>query len=390
MMGFWNTLVYGPQVEERHFGQVTDIGVAFAQAIAEIVGAADDSISSVYRGQQLLSDIVASLPMESVNDATGQVEERQFPVLWQPSMEETYHDTLSQIMASLIWDGNAFLRPLQRSNTGEIKKIHLLHPDEVSVVWDKQRIFREYAWRDVDLVPNRDVFHIAINRWPGRERGVGPISAARLTMRGIKAQDNYARKLFEDDATPPFALTIPQAISRDEAKAILEAWMDTHQGRKTPGVLGGGAGIEVLGIKPVDAEFLMSRNFSVQEIARFLGVHPYFLGVPAGDSLTYATTESLFRLMLTSTLNPTYLERIQQTFTMMLPQGHSARFDVNEILRADILTRYQAQGVAISSGFATPNEIRAMEGWAPLPGGDELAAEVKDGVGATKTSPVME
>lgn len=369
-------------IEQRSHTELADIGVAFQATMAEALGYSDETISAVYRGQQLLSDVVASLPLEAV-DQKGETHRDTFPLLVAPGLDETYHDTMAAVMSSLIWDGNAYLRPVMRDRTGQIIKVQVLDPGEVNVTWDRQRVFRQYSWRDIDLRPGREVFHIAINRWPGHEKGVGPISAARLTMLGIKAEQNYARKLFEDDASVPFAISIPERITKDEATAILDAWMETHQGRKKPGVLGSGADIKPLGIKPIDAEFLMSRNFSVQEVARFLGVHPYFLGVPAGDSLTYATTESLFRLMLTATLNPTYLERIQQTFTLMLPKGYQARFDVDEILRADILTRYQAQGTAIKSGFKTANEVRKEEGLAPLPGGDELQAPSEAQVGST-------
>lgn len=370
MSGFWQAFLTG-STEKRDAGDVTDIGIAFKMAIAEALGHADETISAVYRGQQLLTDVVASLPLEAV-DGKGETHADLFPVLAEPGLDETYHDTMASIMASLIWDGNAYLRTVKRDALGLPTKFQVLDPGEVNVAWDNLKVYRQYSWRDTTLLDGKDIFHIAINRWPGKEKGVGPITAARLAIQGSKAEQQFAISLFEDGGSIPYAITVPEKVTSGEAQAILNSWLETHQGKAKPGVLGGGAGVTPLGLKPVDAEFLLSRNFSVQEIARFLGIPGFFLGVEMGSSLTYSTTESLFRLMLTATLNPTYLERIQATFTRMLPKGYKARFNSDEILRADILTRYQAQAAAIKGGFKTQNEVRREEGMKPLPGGDAL------------------
>jgi hypothetical protein len=44
------------------------------------------------------------------------------------------------------------------------------------------------------------------------------------------------------------------------------------------------------------------------------------------------------------------------------------------LLRADIMTRYNAARLGVLTGILTPNEVRRSEGLAPMEGGDRLMA----------------
>jgi phage portal protein BeeE len=91
-----------------------------------------------------------------------------------------------------------------------------------------------------------------------------------------------------------------------------------------------------------------------------------------GDSQTYANVESQSLAYLTYTLRP-WLVRLERAFTDLLPPGQVARFNVDDLLRADQLTRYKAHQLGIMSGILTPNEARAVEQRAPYAnGGDDF------------------
>lgn len=365
----WST---PPPLDQRELEQVTDIGVAFEDAIDRLTGGAPSSVPAVYRSGQMISDIVGSLHMEEVVGRV--VNEQTPPLLANPDPEFTYLDTLSYITDCLIKRGNAFLMPMGRTRAGEITSIYVLNPDEVSVAWDHRRLYPVYSWRDQTLERNQQIFHIRLNRGVDGLLGAGPIQSARIMLDGVQAEQQLQRRLATDNGTPSGFLKVEKQITPAEADALKDKWMENHgDGRKRPAVLGGGTSFEALSFKPVDLEWIESRRFSVQEIARLFGLHGFFLLVDSGSSLTYSTTESLFRLFLTMTLRPTYLERIEQVFSRMLPSGSSARFNTDEILRADIEARYRAYRLGISAKFITPNEARASEGLNAITGGDEFA-----------------
>lgn len=364
-------------VSTRSLEQVTDIEIAFASMEANILGLTETGVPAVFRARQILIDTIASLPLEEL---AGRVVVNELPdILASPDPTQTYHQTMAEIGASLIDHGNAFLWVRAFDETGNPRAVKVLDPREVSVNWDRPRINRLYSWRDQTMREGEDFIDIPINRGPGELRGRGPIEAARMTtLQAAVAEEAVAKTMAEDNYTPSMAIKTPEAKTRQEAELILETWMagrDRNGGRKRPAVLGGGSSIEQLTFKPVDAQWIESRNFTVQQIGRLFGLHGFFLLVDSGSSLTYSTTESLFRLFLTATLRPTYLERIEQSFSRLLPSRRTARFNTEEILRADILSRYQAHDIALGGkGFLTVNEVRASEGLSAIPGGDELIA----------------
>lgn len=355
-----------PALDTRDLSQVTDLGIAFASRMSNIVRG-DETIPAVYRAIQFLTDTVAGLPLEEIE--RGTVNYPTPDLLSEPDPSQSDHTTKSQIMSSLLFRGNAYLAPRTFDELGYATSCIVLNPDDVSVGWDKKKIYPVYKWREQPMTANKDIYPIPLNRWPGNPAGVSPITACRLMLEGVFAEQNLAVSLMLDDATPSGAIKVPEKITKPEALKILEGWEATHSGRKRPGVLGGGSEWQPLSFSPVDAQFLESRTFSVQEIARMFGVHGLFLLVASGDSLTYSTTESLFRLTLSTTISPTYLARIEQTFSRMLPTGRTARFNTEELLRADIAGRYQAYQIGLAAGFLTQDEVRGLEGLSPLPSG---------------------
>ena len=228
-----------------------------------------------------------------------------------------------------------------------------------------------------------DFLHISINKEAGSLLGRGPIDAARLTLlQTLAAEEVLAHSMARDNYTPNLVIRTPETKTSTEAQTVLDTWMDTRdaggprgQGRKRPAVLGGGADIEQITFSPVDAQWIESRNFHIQQVGRIFGLSGFFLLVDSGSSLTYSTTESTFRLFLNQTLRPTYLENIEQQFSRLLPSGRKAKFNADEILRADQLARYQANSTALGgAAFKVVNEVRAEEGLSAIPGGDELIA----------------
>lgn len=360
MAGFWNTLIYGRPVEERSLERVTDIGIAFQDRISELtLSGRDAAIPSVFRAIQLLADLVASLSLERVSPDLPP--DKDYPFFRRPNPNEPYQTTMHKIMSSLLYRGNAFLWPTRDSN-GEVTSIMVLHPDEVAINPDPKNLYAEYQWRGKSLIRNQEIYHIALNLRPGHYEGLSPIQATRSLYNGILAEQNMARRLFEDNATPSGTLSIPGKLSKPEIDAIKESWIDSHGGRKHPAVLSGGATFEQITLSPVDAQFIQQREFGVLEVARMFGLHPWFLGSSDGSSLTYATTESLFRTLVVNTLNPTYLERIAATFTEMLPSGEHAQFNTDELLKADMKSRYDAYAVGLDSGFLDVEDVRKIEG----------------------------
>lgn len=336
-----------------------------------------EGIAALFRGFMFLANRVAALRMEQLMGKT--VTPELPPLLDQPNPLESYRITMIKIMYSLLFRGNAYIWIRSRENgTGIIRSIYVLNPDEVSVQGDALNLYPEYRWTGIPgrtMEQGKEIVHIPLNLFPGYWKGVSPVEAFRIGLEGIQAEQEMARDLMVNNGSPSGILKDETVTTASEASAILDLWEASQErtGRRGgPRVMGKTTSWEKMTFAPLDLQFLEQRKFSVQEIARLLGLDPFFLGEQSGGSMTYSTTESLLRLALTQTIEPDYLNPIEEAFTSMLPSGRRARFDVDEILRADMEARYRAGVMGVRNGLITKNEWREGEGLSPVSGGDEL------------------
>lgn len=360
--------------EAHHALAVTDISVAFTEAINNAEGVRETTIPAVGRAIKFLSSRVASLSMEQVDKKTGVADGTTPKILDRPESHRTYYQTLIRIVESMLYYGNAYLWIRERDTRGNVTSVYVLDPRQVMVTWDISGLFPVYTWTKPNSGPRRleagtEIIHIANNYWGDGLYGIGPIQAYQLSLLGVKAEADLYRRMMLSDATPTGLLKNPGKGDTEKAKAIQDAWVDRYGGTtKRPAVLYEGWEFQQLSINPVDAQFLESRMFSIQEIGRMFDLHGYWLNVVSGDSLTYSTTEGLFRDLLTTTLEPLYLSPIESAFSELIPRNKIARFNVNEVLRTDQSARYSAYATGIASGFLEPNEARKEENLPPLPG----------------------
>lgn len=365
-----------PQTQKRSLAQITDddIGLAMDERIRELSGILDIDVAAVFRARQLTADTVASLPMEQLFGKTVTAELPE--LLASPDPTETYHDTMSSLMFDLIDEGDGFLWVKAFDSIGNPRSVYVVDEGEVSVSWDRRRLYRQYAWRGDPMEEGRNFFHIAINRKKGDLRGRGVLEAARdTTIATLKAQSEMALSMAEDNYTPTLLLKHPSVTDKRSAQLVRDMYVSDRdkRGRNVPAATSTQTEIEQMTINPVDAEWVESRAFEIQETARLFGLPGWMLLVDQGSSMTYSNTEGVMRFWATMTLRPTYLERIEQTFSRMLPEGRKARFNMDEILRADLAARYQAYQLGIESEFLLPNEAREGEGLAPIAGGDSFS-----------------
>lgn len=361
--------------------EVTDLGLAFDAKMAEMMGEYETSVASLYRGFQFLANLVAGLKMQQLQGKT--VTDDIPPLLSQPDPTETYRNSVIKIMYSLLFRGNAYLKINTRDGNAQVRSVYVLNPDEISVTGDARNLYPEYRWFDRMMVHGRDIVHIPLNLYPGRWTGISPIEAYRLGLEGIHAEQRHARNIMVNDGSPSGLLKVHRpTMTRTEAQEILNVWTAADGlNKKGPRVISDEADFDALTFSPVDMQFIEQRKFSVQEIARLLGLDPFFLGEQSGGSMTYSTTESLLRFLVTTTVGPEYLVPIEEAFSSLLPRGKTARFNVDEILRADLEARYRAGVMGVRNGLITVNEWREVEGLSPVSGGDELvAATAADGV----------
>jgi len=342
------------------------------------------SLPSFYRGTQILQDLAGQLPWQAVRGGIGsdqrawaqpEVLENQPKILVDPSPFHTRGDVIREGVRSLILRGNAYFWITGHDANGFATMAVPVNPDEVYCRWNDSGTRKIYEWRGQLMTEGFDFLHIMFPALYGEPTGLSPLEAGSQVINYTIQQQKFAGSFYGESAVPSGVIEHPGRLNSDEAEAFRAQWESQHaQGRGTA-ILSGGMKYQPISLTPEQAQFLQSRAFSNQEIAKLLGIPAWFLnaGSPPGtaSALTYQNLSAVFTELTRLTLAPTYLTRLEEGFGRLLPRGQAVRFDTSDLLRTDDATRWAAQKVALDAGILTNDEVRAIEGLAPLPDTEE-------------------
>lgn len=360
------------------------LGLAMRAAEAEATGAplltlpsrsaglaeyADDDalgLIPVYRALQVLTTAAGQLSID-VERGGAPVTGRVPGLARRPDPDMDRSDWIEQAVLSLALDGNLFLRKV-RGPDGTTIAARILPPAEVTITRDP-RTRALYYHHNGERLTRTEVHHQTFMRLPGRDRGMGPIQAARAEIGSAIDVRDYAAGWFRDTGQPSGILTVNKAQSEDEARQARARWNEAATDPNNPSrvrVLGSGTTYEPLLLNPEDAQWLEARRFSVTDLARLFGIPSGLMLVSLdGTSMTYSNVEQEWLAFTRFTLM-SYLRKLEEALTELSPAGQTVRFNLETLLRSDTRSRYEAHAVALASRFLTVDEVRAIEGLAPL------------------------
>lgn len=277
------------------------------------------------------------------------------PIIRKPDIETNLSAWIGENVASLALTGNAYWK-ITPGDRGPINA-KVLDPHLCTIDHDGNLNYKGKTLRKGEFV------HLKLMRRAGRTYGLGPIQAARAELLGAVDLRDYASEWFNSGDTPTGVLKSEQHLSPEQAKQYKADW--ATRDKHNVAVLGAGLGYEPVMLKPEDAQFIQSRNFSKTETATLFGIPArLMLAAIEGGSMTYANIAQDDLTFVRWTLM-NYLREIEEGLTGILPGLQTSRFNLDGILRPDTVTRYKAHKIAIDSGFMDVDEVRAIEGLPP-------------------------
>jgi HK97 family phage portal protein len=347
-------------LQQNTFGSVVNYS-------AELVSETNAlGIAAVFAAVGLLADAVASLPLEVYEDKGGVPTPTRLPHwLIRPSEAVTSYELLHGMVHSMALHGN-YYAAIQRDNGFNTIGLTPVHPRNVTV-YAPDGLRRQYLVMG-DNVDGIDMLHM---RWwtpPQWLKGVSPLEEHKNTFGLSIALERHLNQFYGEGGLPSSVLETEANLTPEQAQVLRDSWSTTHNRHRRPAVLTQGLKWKPITVSAADMEMQASREYQINEIARVYRIPPHMIG-GKGDSQTYANVESQNLSFLQHTLRP-WLVRVERTISDLLPAGQWARFNVDELLRADQLTRYRTHQLGIMSGILTPNEARAIENRTPYPGGD--------------------
>lgn len=338
---------------------------------------------------KVLSESVASLPLHVYKRLSNGGKERAtqhylYDLLHnQPNSFMSAYQWVEVAMVHLTLHGNHYSE-LFADSRGRVAAIQPLMPNLVEPRQTKNGGL-EYAVRDGELATERIIPASRMLHIPGLGFngliGMSPISYARETIGMALAAEEFGARFFGHGMNPGHIMTMPEGhrFDDEQTQKFMEDLSEKYGGLgKSHKVLVLPAGMNVnnVGIPPEDAQYLETRRFQVEEIARIYRVPLHMINENTKTTSWGTGIESLTLGFVTYTLRP-WLTRIEQVLDRKLltqPERKSyfIEFLIADILRGDQLARSQYYTAAIQNGWMSRNEVRIIENMNPVEGGDEF------------------
>ena len=353
-------------------------------------------VTAVYCCVRILSEAVASLPLHLYRYTSEGSKEKavDHPLYFllhnEPNPEMTSFAYRETMMTHLLLYGNCYSQII-RNGKGEVVALYPLMPDRMKVDRDEHgRLYYEYTVYDSDDVDGRkgtnkvgrtvrlqphDVLHIPGLGFDGLV-GYSPIAMAKNAIGLAIATEEYGSKFFANGAAPSGVLEHPGTI-KDPSK-VRESWQATFGGSGNANkiaVLEEGMKYTPISISPEQAQFLETRKFQIDEIARIFRVPPHMIGDLEKSSFNNIEQQSLE--FVKYTLDP-WVSRWEQAMVRALltpdeKKKYFFKFNVDGLLRGDYQSRMNGYATARQNGWMSANDIRELENLDRIPaeqGGD--------------------
>ena len=347
-------------------------------------------MTAVYSCVRILAEAIAGLPLHLYRYTPdgSKVKAVDHPLYLllhdEPNPEMSSFVFRETLMPHLLLWGNAYAQIIHNGK-GEVVALYPLMPNRMSVDRDKHgQLYYTYTRASDEaktmtgttvLLPPSDVLHIPGLGFDGLV-GYSPIAMAKNAIGLAIATEEYGAKFFANGAAPSGVLEHPGTIK--DPSRVREAWMSQFGGSANSGkvaVLEEGMKYTPISISPEQAQFLETRKFQINEIARIFRIPPHMVGDLEKSSCSNIEQQSLE--FVKYTLDP-WVIRWEQSIQRALlrpeeKKRYFAKFNVEGLLRGDYQSRMNGYAVARQNGWMSANDIRELENLDRIPaeaGGD--------------------
>lgn len=347
---------------------------------SSINGDTAQGVSACYAAVQAISEAIATLPLHLYKeDKDSRVKAKGHPlykVLHSEANPEQSALSFREYMTSaVLLRGNAFAR-LVFGSDGQVREMWPLDPDRVRVIRLKSGALAYECTLEGGTVArylDGEILHLRHRLGPDGVMGQGPIQLARGVFELAVNELDHGRDTFKNGAKLLGVLEVPTKLNPDQKASIKEGWRANASGQ-TP-VLENGASYKPLSMTLADAEWIESRRFTVEEVARLFRCPAPILG-HLQDS-NYSNSSEMARWFITHTLARWMTMWEQEISRKCLTEAgrriYWAEFSAEGMMRGDSLNRAQFYQRGIEDGWLLKSEARALENLPAIEGIDEVS-----------------
>ena len=337
--------------------------------------------TAVYACVRILSETLASLPLHLYKYTDSGKEKATDNPLYrllhnEPNPEMTSFVLRETLMSHLLLWGNAYAQVI-RDGRGQVLALYPLLPEKMEIDrLDSGELYYEYQTdKGKVILRKEEVLHIPGLGFDGI-KGQSPIAMAKNAIGMAIATEEYGAKFFSNGANPGGVLEHPGVVK--DPKRVRDSWNAVYQGSSNShrvAVLEEGMKFTPIGIPPEQAQFIATRKFQINEIARIFRIPPHMIGDLEKSSFSNIEQQSLE--FVKYTLDP-WVVRWEMALQKALlspteKEVYFIKFNVDGLLRGDYQSRMSGYSVGRQNGWLSANDIRELENLNLIPkelGGD--------------------
>jgi HK97 family phage portal protein len=341
------------------------------------------TVSAVYACVRVLSETVAQLPL-NVYENTGDGNKRiatDHPLYFilhnEPNNEMSSFDFRQALMTHLLIWGNAYAQVV-RNGKGEVLSLTPLLPNKMTVTRDTASKKLIYTYQsDLDgsqVFSKKEILHIPGLGFDGIQ-GFSPIAIAKNAVGIALAADEYGSKFFSNNATPNGILESDKPVGEKGIENLKTSWNTQFGGSANShkiAVLEDGVKFKQMALSNSDSQFLETRKFQIDEIARIFRVPPHMIGDLEKSSFSNIEQMSLEFVMYSCNV---WINKWEQALHQQLllstddKKRFFFKFNLDGLLRGDYAARMAGYSTAIQNGVLSIDEVREKEDLNKLPAG---------------------
>lgn len=377
---------FGDKTETKAISLSSDDALELFGSVPTIAGPSINAttalrVPAVFSSVALISGAAGSLPAKVFRRALGgkrtHLDHPAYRLVHDEANEWTSAGQLrTQLTVDALLHGNGFAI-VDRTSEGTPFSLRRLAPGSVQCRHEDDGepfYLVQVKGKNQQRLSFRDVLHLPA------PLGLSPITAGKEAIGIASVLERHAAQLFASGARPAGVISNESPAGGESgSKAIAgiikqwRAWQSQSNGN--PLILDSGWKYSQEAMTSVDAQFIESRKFQLQEIARLFRVPPSMLFDL--DKSSYAKSEQAWQDFKTNTLEH-WLDAWTWAYERVLltpeerTDGLYIEFVIDSLLSADATTRATTYGQYRAMGAMTANEVRSGLNLPAMEGGDEL------------------
>lgn len=353
-------------------------GVGLTSLLHGATNGAPMSISAVYCAVSIISNSIASIPVQvrkENSDGFQEVDYKHplYTIMENNAGQHTQFEMIKYAIQSVLLKGNGFIY-LYRDNTGKVADMRWLPSDMVSVIYNtlSNELYYLSPLVSKKKIEPVNMIHLKINSDDGI-MGRSIISYAARSLKNANATENSAVNFYDSGCNLNGIIKVQGSLTPQQKNDIRDSWRESMNGNGLA-VLQGNMDYTPIQMNVSDAQLIESRQFNVNDIARFFHINPTLLGDLTNSS--YNTLEAAQEEFLVHTLLP-YITIFEQEMNRKIwtptekKMGWNVNMDESSILRTDKKSQSEYYTKLLEKGVLSVNEVRKALGYAEIEGGDK-------------------